>query len=106
MNDNFVVQFTALAIDDLRGIFNYISFTLENPESAEKIVKRIREKLFDLSHNPEGYPLVSIKKLEEYEVHKIIIGNYISFFRVDNNSKKVIILRIVYGKRNLETMIV
>ena len=46
-----------------------------------------------------------IKKLKKYNFRKLIIKNYIAFYRVDENKKLVNVDRILYNKMNWKNIL-
>ena len=64
---------------------------LENAD--EKIKKRIRKKLLDLSHEPEKG-----EKLKHSDFWRLRIGDHRAIYEIDHNNNKVIILFIGHRK--------
>lgn len=46
-----------------------------------------------------------IKKLKNYNFRKLIIKNYIAFYRVDENKELVNVERILYNKMNWKNIL-
>ena len=54
---------------------------------------------------PYRYCLVAYNLLKKVGIRKLIVKNYIVFFKVYENKKTVGIVRIMYGRRNWQKMI-
>ena len=52
----FNVVTSIQAEEDLRGIFEYITFELLSPENAEKQLERLERQILSLDEMPERFP--------------------------------------------------
>ena len=87
-----------MALEDLKDIKSYIENELSNPISAKNVIKRIIDDYSNLIAFPlMGSPL-SAKIPFDTDYHYIISGNYLIFYKADN--EYVSIYRILYGKRD------
>lgn len=92
------VKFTHATLDDLREIKAYISDDLCNEISATDTVKMILENIRQLEAFPQcGATLSSIIDIE-IPYRYLVCGNYIAFYKVENN--EVHVIRVLYGRRN------
>ena len=105
MNDRFSLIYSPESIEDLRDIFAYISVTLSEPIIARKQVDRIRTAIKTLHQLPLRNPLVEWDPWLTMQMRKMLVDNYIVFYLVDTEKKTVSIIRILYGGRNLETIL-
>lgn len=103
MDFNYSYRFTSKAEQDLDEILHYITYTLCSPLSAKNLAKKIFEHIDSVRMFPESGPVVENEFLTAaITVRKIIVDNYIVYYTVSNSDKTIIIIRIVYGKRNLD----
>ncbi len=58
MSEAHSIIYSPEALNDLRGIYSYIAFSLKVPGTAEKQVNRIRKEVRSLSSMPQRYALV------------------------------------------------
>jgi addiction module RelE/StbE family toxin len=92
------LHYTHEAQRDLDEIWDYIVSDLSNPSAAEQIVNRIMDAIEQLADFAEmGAPLSSVADIES-DYRFIVCGNYLAFYRVDEN--EVYIDRILYGRRD------
>lgn len=95
---NYIIQFSAEAKKDLTNIFNYIFYSLNEPNIAKKKIEKIKLAIYNLKTNPEIYPIIQEDILSKYDLRKIVIDNHIIFYTVLNNT--ICIVRILYARRN------
>jgi toxin ParE1/3/4 len=88
---------------DLRGIYEYIAFSLLEPGIANKINSRIITGLKSLSRMPERYPVYQEEPWKSRGLRRINIGNYSGFYYVTENTVEVI--RILYGGRDIRNVL-
>lgn len=99
----YKIEYLELALKDMQEIVQYISHHLNNPDAANALAEKFIQHAESLSSMPYIYstyqPLQPLKK----EYRKIAVDHYNMFYTVDEENKVVIITRIIYSKRNLNT---
>ena len=53
------VIYSPEAVSDLRSIYTYIAFTLQEPDTAENLVNEIRAEIRKLDQQPNGMLLLT-----------------------------------------------
>ena len=101
MSETYTIKYSTKAINDLRDIYSYIAFNLQAPETAAKMVRQIEKFLLELDFMPERNPIVEWEPWNSMNMHKMRVGNYLVFYIVDPLQSTVLIVRIVYGKRDI-----
>ena len=96
----YKLKITELAQNDLDSIIEYIAVQLANPIAAGDFLDEVEKCYSYLHSNPLMYPKCSDAKLEKEGYRKALVKNYIIFFKIFENEKKVIVYRIVYGARD------
>ncbi len=104
MNDVFKIEYSAEALEDLRGIFAYIAYELLSPGNAEGQVRRIQKTIHSLNFMPERFALVDWEPWKSRKTHKVVVDNFVVFYIVSSESDKVTIIRILYGGRDLRNI--
>ena len=105
MTENYTINYSQVALDDLREIYAYIAKELFAPDTAKSQLKRIREKVRSLSFMPARYALVEFEPWHSVGIHQITVNNFIVYYLIDNETGIVTIVRIFYGGRNIEEII-
>ena len=97
---SYNVVITKPAQRDLLDIFDYIAFDLREPETASKLLSKVRLKVKSLEVFPERNNIISEPKYAERNVKWCPIENYVIFYQVSEVQTTVNILRVLYNKRN------
>lgn len=105
MSDAYSVSYSAEARSDLKEIYSYIAFTLMAPDIAESQVNRIRKIIRSLDLMPSRNPVVDWEPWKSMGMHKVPVDNFVVFYTVDVNSLVVTVIRIVYGGRDIKSLI-
>ena len=92
------IEYSKEAKEDLIGIKQYIKYNLQEPETANKLISKIRKSIKTLKENPEIYTIIDDDIIRKLEIRKLIVDNYIVFYRIKNDT--IEIARIMYGRRN------
>jgi toxin ParE1/3/4 len=99
----YKVQLSDEAKQDLRGIYEYIAFTLLEPVIALNLRNRIVSKLKSLDEMPERYPIYQEEPWKSRGLRRINIENYSGFYLVKEKSVQVI--RILYSGRDIANIL-
>lgn len=94
----YIIRYSIEAKEDMINIKKYIKYDLQEPSIANKLIDRIKEKIENLTHNPERYAIIDDNHLKSLEIRKLIVDNYIVFYRI--KYVNIEIVRILYGRRN------
>ena len=105
MNDSYQVAYSPEALDDLKGIYAYIAQELLAPGTAKKQINRIREEIRSLSFMPSRYALVDWEPWKGIGMHKVSVDHFVIFYTVNSETMSVTIIRIVYGGRDIESIV-
>ena len=105
MASKFGYQLTKRAESDLDGIVSYMAVELANPQAASDFVDKLKDNIDEARAFPESGSLVDNEFLQVENLRKKLIGNYIMYYLLDVGENIMYILRIVYGKRNLDEIL-
>jgi plasmid stabilization system protein ParE len=81
---------------DLEEIFYYIACQALAPAAAVRLVKKIKQEGDNLKYSPHCFVYD-----EKRGLRRKVVGNYLIFFTIDENKKRVLIRQIVHGNRDL-----
>ena len=98
-------RFTNRAENDLDEILRYISLKLNNPPAAKLFYDELFFKIELICSFPESCEQVHNEYVKRDGVRRILVGNYIVYYVCEPKEKLITIIRIAYGKRNLEEII-
>lgn len=102
---NYKLVITKNAENDLDDILQYISNELAAPKAASNFLDNVVKCYENISLNPKLYAICDNNRLRAKEYRKAIINNYIMFYRVDENNKKIYVMRFIYGRRDYINLI-
>ena len=100
MAEKYNLKLSIEAEKDLQNIIMYIKEELKEPYIAEKYMYLMKREIKTLEYNPRRYAIIDNKKIEDLRIRKLIIKNYIAFYRVNDERNIVTVERILYGASN------
>ena len=100
MQDKYKIELSIKAKNDLKSIVRYIKNELQEPSIAKKYAELIKKELKNLEHLPQKYAVIDEKSIKDLNVRRLIIKNYIAFYRINENKKIVNVARILYEASN------
>lgn len=101
----YKLEYLPVAQQDMTGIARYITRKLANPEAAEKLSVELIEAADSISAFPYANPAcIPIKPLM-HEYRKLLVQNYLMFYRVDEKTKTVTVTRVIYARRDHEKLL-
>ena len=95
----FKIHYLPLALDDLKDIIRYISYKLESPRTAERLLSKIDKEVSKIADNPFRCHLYTSPEKLKHECRVLRIDNYSLFYVAENN--KVEIHRVIYSRRDI-----
>lgn len=101
----YTVYYSPVAKDDLKSVYTYIAYTLLEKKIAADQTDRIRKEIRSLNVFPERYRLVDWEPWNQMGIRQVPIGNYVVYYRVDHEGRRVEIVRIFYGGQDVEAII-
>ena len=103
--DVYRVNITEHAENDLKEIVRYISAQLGAPTTAINMMRTIRKAVSKLEAGAFLHPLVRDDRLAAIGYRALIIKNYIAFYIINEKEKVVDVDRVLYGRRDWQTLI-
>ncbi len=101
----FDIKYSARALQDLRNIYRYIAAKLLAPETAKEICARIAVAIDGLDVLPCRFPLYDKEPWHSRGLRKLIVGNFIVFYIPMEKLAEVVILAIMYGRRDIANVL-
>ena len=93
------------AHEDIDDIVHYIAEELVNPTAAVAFLNDVEKCYHAVVQNPSMYSFCHDTRLSSKGYRKIVVKNYLILYRVDDEAKAVLIVRIIYGGRNYADLI-
>lgn len=101
----YSIEMSDEARQDMKDIAVYIKYNLQEPNISKRIINKLKKSKFSLINNPYLYSIIDDDYLKKQEMRKIVVGNYIVFYRIFDNTFKIEIARIMYGRRNWQEIL-
>ena len=98
IENQYAVKIMPLAEGHIKKIADYISFQLMAPLAADNWLVAVGKQIKSLSTFPSSHPLVDKEPWRSKGVRKLLIKNFIAYFKVDEEKKLVSVIGVVYGK--------
>lgn len=96
----FSIKVSPIASEDLDSIYTYIANELFNENAANNVLSQIESSILRLKHFPFSGPVVNDEILKLKGYRKLVIDHYIVFYLVYELEKQVVIMRVLYGRRD------
>lgn len=103
MENKYPLKLFPLAAQDLEQIFNYIAVDLCSPQAALKQIDDFENAFNSVCSFPESCPLINNEYVKDKSLRKLIVNNYVAFYRIKNGEIQVI--RVLYGMRNYQALL-
>ncbi|MCL2404283.1 MAG: type II toxin-antitoxin system RelE/ParE family toxin [Defluviitaleaceae bacterium] len=93
------VDISSRAEKEMWEIADYISFELDSPKAAYDLLDEMGRQIDGLNLMPKRFALVSDVLLAQKGIRFIPIKNYSVFYVVDEPTKIVTVISVMYSKR-------
>ncbi len=103
MSNNYSIFYTQIVESDIGNIISYIAE--DNPAAAYSLIDRFENSISILSDFPFKGTIPKNAQLRLKGIRILIIDNYIIFYRPDENSKTVSVLRVLSTYQNYEDLL-
>ena len=105
MASKYQYRLSQKAADDLDGIVSYIASELSNPQAAADFLSRLEKVIDEIRSFPESGAPVNNEFLSNTKLRKKTVGSYLLYYLSVPETETVYLVRIVYGKRNMEEIL-
>ena len=95
---SYDIIMTPDATTDLVELRNYIADVLLVPDTALSYIRVIRKEINELSEMPNRIKPVDDEPWHSRGIRKIMAKNFYIYYRIDEDSKHVYIMNIIYNK--------
>ena len=96
----YPIKITRVAEEDLLEVIQYLSEKLKSPIAASNLLDLIEQKMIILEDSPFSCKLVDDEYFQKKEIRFLQVKNYLIFFRINRDMKKISIIRILYARRD------
>jgi toxin ParE1/3/4 len=100
MNKRYEIFIYPKAEKDMEDIFQYVCNELGSPKAARDIINKFENALDNISLFSDSCPYTNNEAIIDKEIRKLIIDNYIVFYKADKENRQINVIRVIYGMRN------
>lgn len=93
------------ADSELEEIVRYIAEHLDNTKAAASFLDSVESAYDRLTDNPHLYQLCDNPAFERRDYRKVVIGNYVMIYRVEEERNSVYILHFFFGRQDYFNLI-
>ena len=97
----YKLYYLPIARQDVEDIIHYVSYNLNNLSAAKNLANYFVESAENILCFPYGFSIYDISGELKKEYRKIKVKNYYMFYTIDEDSKTITIVRVIYKKMNL-----
>ena len=101
MDYKYSLMFTELADKQLDDILYYIQNDLSNPKAATDLGRKIFSTLDNVRNFPQSGTIYDNVFVTDKTVRWIAVDNYTVYYKVDEDNKQIIVICVIYSKRNI-----
>ena len=99
MNEYFV-QITDAALEDMDELYEYIAHKLQAPENAIGQYNRIADEILKLSEMPQRHHVIDAEPWKARELRRMNVDNYSVFYKIVG--KYVIVTDVLFSASDIE----
>ena len=102
MENNYSLNVSFLAKEDIFNAENYILNVLQNEDASINLANKIEEAINNICKNPFFYNDCKYYGIYDDSNRYIKVNNYNLFYYADKVKKNITILRFLYSKMNIK----
>ena len=100
MPEQYSVEITAFAQEQMQEAVRYIAAELQVPEAAFHLLDALEAAAASLERLPNRIALTQEEPWRSQGVHKMPVKGFLMYFWIDEAVKRVQITAVIYGKRD------
>jgi len=101
----YQVEIGTQAQTDIAETIDYISQVLQEPRTAGRLYRLLKEEILSLEQMPERYPFEDDDRLRALEIRKLLVKNFKILYFVDREQRTVQIVRVIYAGRDISKLL-
>ena len=101
----YEVIISSQAEEDLRGIYAYIAFELRSPQNAAGQLDRLEKNILSLYTMPNRYRAYDREPWHSRGLRVLPVDNFVVLYIPDEDRRTVIVVRVMYGGRDIENQL-
>lgn len=103
MESEYSLNIYPSACQDIEDIIQYISKDLSNPMASNNLIEELQDAFERILVFPKMYPLIDNQFVGDPNLRKIIVKNYLVFYRL--KGKEIQVIRVIHSKSDYQTLL-
>ena len=95
----YTVEITDAAFEAIGDQARYIAIDCQAPLNASRWLEQVWDAIDDLEHLPSRHNLAPENAFKTYEVRRVLVGDYLVLFTIDEGAYKVWVIGFRHGRR-------
>lgn len=95
----YSVEITDSALEAIRAEARYIAVDCQSPLNASRWLQRVLRAVEGLERMPRRYGLAAEDAFKPYEVRRVLVGDCLILFTVEDKTRKVWVIGFRHGTR-------
>lgn len=96
----YEIKLTSQAVGQIEEAVQYISKVLLEPQTARNWADTMQREIENLNSMPQRFPLVEEEPWRTKGIRKMLVGNFLVYYFVDEGSKTVWVTAVIYRRRD------
>ena len=103
--DRYNYVLTESAEADIDEAFDYIANELVNPDASSAFADELEEKLEEICKTPKAGRPAHNPYLKRDDIRRVLVKNYIAYYLINEEAAKIVVLRVVYNRRDQDKLL-
>ncbi len=86
-------------------VYSYITDEIYNEGAADNLLNKIEKRVMRIKEFPFSCSFVTDEILKGKGYRKLVIENYIAFYLVGEEEKRVVVMRVLFGEQKFQDLI-
>ena len=99
------IIYTARAKADIRELLFYYVNVLFQKNAASRFMTKLEHSVEIITSNPRTFRALDIEPWFSRGWRRFLINNYVVIYEVDDNTKTIRIMTVIYGGRDIEKIL-
>ncbi len=95
----YKVEITVAAFDAIQEQATYIAVDCKAPHIASRWLEQVWDAINGLEHMPSRHNLAPESAFKSYEVRRVLVGDYLILFTIDQPASTVWVIGFRHGNR-------
>ena len=101
----YKLEYLPAARQDILDMVRYVSTQLQNPSAAARLAERLVAAAENARRMPYAHPAYLPLRPLRHAYRRILVGKYLLFYWVTEETQTITVARVLYAKRDLPRLL-